>query len=618
MATQAVLEAGLRGAGASAGPLFDFSPRAMQVEAARIPLRDGPMLAILEDETGAGKTEAAFLLAQRMLLAGKGNGVFVALPTMATADAMFARAKGFVRRLFEAPPSLTLAHGRSALSDGFREVQGAAIASDDAVCSPWLADDRRRALLADVGVGTVDQALLGVLPTKFATLRLWGLAPKVLIVDEVHELGDPYMEVELAGLLRMHALGGGSAILLSATLPLGLRERLSRAFETGAGRAHTPDPDPAYPALSVPGGARAAPAALPAVKGVVGVERVADAQSAVELLRKAASRGAACVWIRNAVDEAIAAVELLRANGLTADLLHARFALADRKRHERAAMSRFGRHDGGRAGLILVATQVLESSLDLDFDMMVSDLAPMAALVQRAGRLWRHMDLRTADARPVLGPTLHVVSPDPVEVGSDDWLKAALGRGAHVYPIGLQWLTARALFATGAIDAPRDLRRLIEAVHGDDTPELPEPLASRDGRDYGEARAAEGLGRQNVVRIADGYRDGGGGADDRDYPTRLGQPVRRLLLARRVEGRLVPYADGGARAEAEMLSEVSASERRLAKIELPDQQAAAILALTEGWPDWKRREVFVCPVDETGRICTGLRYDPLLGLLFEA
>lgn len=243
IARRAVADAGMATPATTAAPLFDFSPRPMQAACAAIPLRDGPMLALIEDETGAGKTEAAMILAQRMMAHGKGRGLFIALPTMATADAMFGRARDIIGRMFFAGPSLTLAHGRAGLSVAFRDLQGTDRSNpDEPSCAPWLAENRRRALLADVGVGTIDQALLAVLPTKHACLRLFGLSSKILIVDEVHELGDPYMAVLLAELLKAHAALGGSAILLTATLPLSLRARLVAAFEEGAGRA-TPAPD---------------------------------------------------------------------------------------------------------------------------------------------------------------------------------------------------------------------------------------------------------------------------------------------------------------------------------------------------------------------------------------
>ncbi|WP_323042539.1 CRISPR-associated helicase Cas3' [Gemmobacter sp.] len=614
----ALQAAGLVAPAAAAGRLFDWDLRPMQAAARDLPLPDGPVLAIIEDETGAGKTEAAMLLLQRMLLAGKGRGAYFALPTMATADAMFGRARTMVRGLFDAPPSLTLAHGRSALSEAFRDLRNAAPSSDAPVCGDWLSDSRRKALLADVGVGTIDQALMAVLPTRFATLRNWGLSRKILIVDEVHELGDPFMAQELATLLRLHAMQGGSAILLSATVPLDLRARLSRAFEEGAGRAFAVDGDPAYPSLSVAGGPaiRDFPARL-SPKGVVAVRRLADVAAALDLLAAQAAAGAACVWVRNSVDEAIVAVEALRARGVPADLLHARYALADRKRIEAGVMARFGKAGAGRAGRVLVGTQVLESSLDLDFDVMVSDLAPVAALIQRAGRLWRHMDLRPAPGRPVPGPVLHVVAPDPDQVDDDRWLARVLDGGAWVYGLADQWRTAKVLFDAGEIVAPAGLRRLIEAVHGPDALPVPDALARAELEAEGEGYARRDRARQNVIDIDQGYRDGGGAAEDTDYPTRLGPATRVLMLLRREAGQLVPWAamPGVSRPEAEMLSEVTASAARLNRLELPDQGAAETVAFMAGWPDWRRGTMTLCEVRDGGVICEGLRYDPDVGLV---
>lgn len=602
--------------------LFDFAQRPMQRAAAEVFLREGPMLAVIEDETGAGKTEAALILAQRMLLAGKGRGLFFALPTMATADAMFHRARGVVGKLFAAAPSLTLAHGRAGLSAEFRDVKAQTGWSDEVVCGDWIADSRRRALLADVGVGTIDQALLSVLPTKFATLRHYGLASKILIVDEVHELGvSRYQAHELATLLRLHALRGGSVILLTATLPLVQRADLTRAFEEGAGRTFAEDRDPAYPALSIPGGTavRDFPNAV-SPKGPVKIVRLGAVEEAAALIARASASGAACSWVRNAVDDAIAAVEALRAVGVEAELLHARYALSDRKRIETAALAAFGpegerRRPDGR-GRVIVSTQVLEMSLDYDFDVMVSDLAPVAALIQRAGRLWRHMALRPAAGRPVPGPVLHVIAPGPSTQVDARWLAEVQPRGAWVYNLAEQWRTAVVLFSAGEIVAPQGLRDLIEAVHGTDPLEVPEGITAAEIEAEGKALAESGLARQNVIAIAAGYRDGGGAADDREYPTRLGQETRALLLARRTASGLRPWAEGETRAEAELLSEVSSSAKRLVSLDLPCQSSPEIAVFTAGWPNWKRGSLTICPVAEDGAICEGLRYDPTLGLLF--
>lgn len=152
----------------------------------------------------------------------------------------------------------TLTHGRAGLSVPFRDlVVGRAVAGEDVTAIAWLADNNRRALLADIGIGTIDQALLAVMRARFSALRLWGLSSKILIVDEAHEIqGDGYMAALLETLLRVHAGQGGSAILLSATLPVAARDRLNRAFAEGAGRQVQTDVSRAYPALSVNGAVR--------------------------------------------------------------------------------------------------------------------------------------------------------------------------------------------------------------------------------------------------------------------------------------------------------------------------------------------------------------------------
>jgi CRISPR-associated endonuclease/helicase Cas3 len=229
--------------------------------AEQVELPEGPILALIEDVTGSGKTEAAITLAHRLIAEHRANGLFVALPTMATAGAMFARMRDSYRGLFQADaaPSLALAHGRARLDTRFTttilpEGPGDDI-SDDTMsstsqCTAWLADGGRRALLAQVGVGTLDQALLAVLPARHAALRQLGLASKVLIIDEVHAY-DSYMRAELCALLRMHAAGGGSAILLSATLTQDLRNRFVAAFAQGRGGTAPVVSDTAYPLMTL-------------------------------------------------------------------------------------------------------------------------------------------------------------------------------------------------------------------------------------------------------------------------------------------------------------------------------------------------------------------------------
>jgi CRISPR-associated endonuclease/helicase Cas3 len=235
------------------------TPSPMQGFAEGVPLPDGPSLIVIEDVTGSGKTEAALTLAHRLMALSRANGLYVALPTEATANAMYARLGSSFRRLFkkEATPSLVLAHGRRALHEGFQAsvVDAASRAQarngprggdgderpSSAECADWIADDRRKAFLADIGAGTIDQALLAILPVKHQSLRLWGLADKVLIVDEAHAY-DAYMTRELETLLEFHAALGGSAVILSATLPKVTRRRLVAAFRKGTSAGRDADP----------------------------------------------------------------------------------------------------------------------------------------------------------------------------------------------------------------------------------------------------------------------------------------------------------------------------------------------------------------------------------------
>ena len=381
----------------------------------------GPALFVVEDLTGSGKTEAALILAHRLMVAGRAEGLYVALPTMATANAMFDRLAESYRRLFarSAAPSLALAHGRSKLHQGFSDsilelgdarelptLDDEESETASAACAAWIADDRRRAFFAHVGVGTIDQAFLSVLPSKHAALRQLGLARKVLLIDEAHAY-DAYMSEETQRLLEFHASFGGSAIVLSATLPAGLKRKLVRAYTK-----ETWEPKPAYPLVTVaPHGGKPQDKGKAPRKNFsrrLKVERLARPDDALERIVAASRQGAAIAYVRNTVDDAVDAWDALRARGVEAMLFHARFAIGDRLAIERRVLERFGAASKNRSG-VLVATQVIEQSLDLDFDVMVTDLAPIDLLIQRAGRLWRHI----RSDRPLSEPRLVVLSPDP-------------------------------------------------------------------------------------------------------------------------------------------------------------------------------------------------------------
>jgi CRISPR-associated endonuclease/helicase Cas3 len=484
-AERAVVDAGLLPPQVAPFPGFakltgsSFPPTESQQWAATVSLPSGPKLALIEDLTGSGKTEAALVLAHRLMETGRADGIFVALPTMATANAMYGRLSTAYRRLYQSQdrPSLALAHGAAKLHDAFRQSvvpiddpQAATAADDDrdgarAACAAWLADTRRKAFLADVGVGTIDQALLAVLPAKFQSLRLLGLARKVLIVDEAHAY-DAYMSEELGRLLTFHAALGGSAIVLSATLPEVVRGKLIEAFERGAGPTVEDTPVNDYPRVTLLGdGERTSWRRAPRADLVrtLAISHADDLNDVKSRVIEAARRGAAVAWIRNTVDDAIAAWRELRGAGVDATLFHARFAMCDRLGIEDAVVRRFGRAGGAERRGVVVATQVIEQSLDLDFDLIVSDLAPVDLLLQRAGRLWRHRrEQRALDA-----PELIIAGPSPTSDAGPDWLSGEWrGTGAIYRDHALLWLTARELFDRGQLEVPGDVRAVVEAGYG--------------------------------------------------------------------------------------------------------------------------------------------------------
>jgi CRISPR-associated endonuclease/helicase Cas3 len=447
-------------------------------------------------------------------------------------------------------------------------------------------------LLAHVGVGTIDQALLAVLPVRHATLRLQGLKSKVLVVDEAHAF-DPYMRRELVELLRFHAALGGSAILLSATLPKATRQMLVDAFRDGLGAAKLPLICQDYPLATVVGTGSTIVEQHCGVRTGLGrkvaITRLPDVDSALQRITQAASAGAAIAWIRNTVDDALTAAALLRAHGLEPLVFHARFALCDRLDVETEVLLRFGRDSAGaQRRCVLVATQVIEQSLDLDFDLLCTDLAPLDRLIQRAGRLWRHA--RTE--RPLPRSEMLVISPEPVDAPEMNWIKDLLPGTAAVYrDPALLWRSARAIFGSGVLATPEDMRPLIEVV-ADIVADgaVPPALAAAAALATGKDMSAAAIARQNVLKLNDGYRpDAGAWEPDTYTPTRLeDQPRVTLRLALQREGRLVPYArTTGDIRRAGSLSEVTVARHRLPICPVSPALAAMVEVAKK---DWGQRE----------------------------
>jgi len=458
-------------------------------------------LLIVEEMTGGGKTEAA-------IAAAGGAEFFFGLPTMATAN-------GLWHRLQELGGDQALVHGKRWLMP--RAMERAAA---------WVNDSPRKALLADIGVGTVDQAMMAALPTRFSCLRLAGLAGKTLVVDELHAY-DPYMTRVLERLVEAHAQAGGSVVLLSATLPLQSRTLFANAWAKGAGLPPPEFEDSSFPCVSFAAAGATAQRALPAYRSKqCQVHRKSSIGEIVAKLRAVTEAGYCGCWIRNTVGEAVATYQLLQQAGIAVRLFHSRFTAGDRAAIEAAVLRQYGKGSTlcDRSGHVLVATQVVEQSLDLDFDFMATDLAPIDLLIQRAGRLQRH--LRGARIPPELWVYCPELSDSPSENWVDDWSSGS----ARVYPDhGKLWLGLRALGES--LTLPDDARRLIETVYGAADPPIPPALVARAQQAANAERRKALAGLNNRISFISGYSDDGTQFQpDEHVPTRLGPPTQEWVL----------------------------------------------------------------------------------------
>jgi CRISPR-associated endonuclease/helicase Cas3 len=434
-------------------------------------------LLIITTSTGSGKTEGAFLAIRRFGAVTGRPGMVVCLPTQATTNAMWGRGKQFTETVTPSDRPVTLAHSLSGYYEPYREY-----CADDAAMQ-WL-NGSHKPLLAGMSVVTIDQVLFGALATRFNVLRLWALLGKTLVVDEVHA-ADPYMLALLGRLLSWCGYLHVPVILLSATLPGHIARHLTQAYRGGAGLEPTANATaPEYPGwafTSVTGTIQRSS------RRAVTAMRARDERTArVEHERYQPGRRIATIvgYAQRVVDEGGCLAVLcstvpsaqwtfqqlarLVANRVPIRLLHSRFPLMQRRAIEDEVMGWFGKN----ATLanrkrprrsILVSTSLVEQSLDIDMDLIVSDLVPMASLLQRLGRAWRHERERHTW---ITAPTLVVLDP------LTDHLPSAWT--AMYSPFELM-ATRQALMDHGAaVVVPQDVSGLVQRVHNEDLPALHE------------------------------------------------------------------------------------------------------------------------------------------------
>ncbi|GMA16869.1 CRISPR-associated endonuclease/helicase Cas3 [Deinococcus metallilatus] len=489
-----------------------------------------PALVLVEAPMGEGKTEGALYSYLQLQNAAGHRGLYVALPTQATGNAMYTRLLTFLGEQARARSGpitvdLQLLHGGAALNDtyqahlaGASRAQARPPAQQALPVTPNVAEagraaphaldadgpggsvgaaewfsHRKRALLSEYGVGTVDQALLGVLGVKHQFVRLWGLGNRVVVLDEVHAY-DTYTTQLIYALCRWLRALDSSVIIMSATLPAQTRRDLLDAW--GA----TPDPAPTYPRLTVArgGDTKAGSRHVPGPRRRTTLTLRATAPDPAALARQAvalAEAGGTVAVIVNTVQRAQDILREVRAQlggrfqsmcqaskhpgRVGVHLYHARYPADDRAQREERVLRYLGKQPAryvknGREHVgdvrperfILIATQVAEQSLDFDADVMLSDLAPVDLLLQRAGRLHRHAD-NTGRRGAHETPMLYVA-------GLDGWPEAALTEyhWKYVYEPALMYRTWHALQDRPHLILPDDLDPLVQTVYDPTSPLL--------------------------------------------------------------------------------------------------------------------------------------------------
>lgn len=478
---------------------FGFAPNDVQRAVLDTATRmDTPGLLILEAQMGVGKTEAALAASEIFSAKFGAGGLMFGLPTQATANGIFPRLEAWSRlQSEETAHSIRLAHGMASLNEAYCQLmEGSAETQDEGegglLVHSWF-QGNKQALLSNFVVGTVDQILLSALRQKHLMLRHLGLAGKVVIVDECHAY-DAYMNRYLDRALAWLGRYRVPVILLSATLPARRRSELVEAYLGG------PQPDApwkfcrAYPLLTWTSGGHAEQRSIPdrGCARTVQIRRITDAD-APDMLRTLLQDGGCAGVIVNTVKKAQDMASLLRAclPEMEVILFHAQFVQPDRASIEEMLLARLGRNSAAeqRNRLIVVGTQVMEQSLDLDFDFLVTELCPMDLLLQRVGRLHRH---RRAD-RPILLQEAVCAVLEPPDGGMEGGSLAVYG----------EWLLRRtAWLLPEIVQLPGDIPRLVQDVYGWETEDcLPQSAESLRARQEFERKRKEQEARANAFVI---------------------------------------------------------------------------------------------------------------------
>ena len=502
--------------------------RPMQLAAADLSLGS---IVVLEAETGSGKTEAALWRFVQLFQAGEVDSLYFALPTRVAASQLYKRVLEFVTRLWplNAPVVVRALPGYEAADDQLKislpdfKVLWPDHPADEKAHQRWVAESPKRFLAATIAVGTIDQALLGALKVRHAHMRHALLARSMLVVDEVHA-SDAYMTVLLEKLLKAHLKAGGQAMLLSATLGATARTRYLSIGHQKLIQSSLADacaiPYPAISARNASGVHLQQVAGNSQHKTVYWqtLEAMDDPVHIATLAAQAAAQGARVLVVRNTVPAAVATLKaleqlalahggnwLFKVNGVST-VHHSRYSRQDRPLLDKAVETQLGKQRQDFEGRVIIGTQTLEQSLDIDADLLVTDLCPMDVLLQRIGRLHRHA--RPDAERPVGYRQPHAWVLTPAGHDLTPMLKRArngLGRfhdGGGVYPdLRMIEATKRLIEAQPSRQIPADNRLLVEQATHTDALQAIEKELGADWQQLGQAIEGDNCAKNSLGHL---------------------------------------------------------------------------------------------------------------------
>lgn len=511
--------------------VFGFTPNEPQEKF--FELLEGDGVYVMEAPMGKGKTEASLYAAYKCISAGTARGIYFALPTQLTSDKMHERMTDFLNKIVldEGLTKPMLLHGNFWMS------QTSEMGEDAAPGGSWFLQGKR-GILAPFCVGTIDQALLAVMNVKHGFVRTFGLAGKVVILDEVHSY-DTYTGSILAALVKALRQLRCTVIILSATLSQSQKKSLLGA---SASRSEYP----LGTALVNSKGPNNAMVELPLESADVEqkkhlIKQVSSSDLAFDEAIKRAKGGQQVLWIENTVQEAQEAFLKMKAaveqDDVDCGLIHSRFTVRDREINERKWVSiygKLGRTERNKKGRILVGTQVLEQSIDIDADFLITRICPTDMLLQRLGRHWRH----DANARPlaaiceawILVPSQENILKNP---------KEAFGTTSMVYSSYVLMRTLQTWDGVTEVLLPRDIRPLIEATYSERQEKEVVMATLFSELEFGEKRWGKEFkpGRRKLEALSKNtLTEMGARVDDERPPTRYSDLESvSLFLCRRME-----------------------------------------------------------------------------------